>query len=384
MSRKNILFISSWYPNESDPTLGIFVQRHAQAAGLYNNVFVLFVRSVDGIKKPSVQLSENGNIQELIIEYPKVKLPVPGLSSFVKLRKFKHFYNQGLNLLKKKGFTPDLVHCNVMNPVGIIALEWKKKYKIPYVITEHWTGYLDTDNRYVEEKKLQLFLPKVAKHADRILPVSTDLEKALIQHGLGEDHEVIRNVVNTKSFVLDRKENQQFLVIADLENKQKNISGIVRSFSKFHKTNSNINLTIAGGGEDEATIRQEIQDLKIEKHIHLIGRVDAKELSKQLNQSHALVLFSNYENLPCVIVESFACGTPVISTNVGGIKEILNEERGILIQADNEDELVNAFSLALDKKWNAKKLQQYAENNFSFPEIGKRFDDIYKAVLFLE
>lgn len=384
MSRKNILFITSWYPNQEDPTLGIFVKRHAQAAALYNNVYVLYVRSVENIKKPTVQLIEQDNFNELIIEYPKVGFKIPGLNSILKLKKFKHFYNQGFNILKKKGFTPDLVHCNVMNPVGLVALEWKKKHKIPYVITEHWTGYLDSDNRYATDSKLKFFIPKVANHADKILPVSNDLEKALIRHGLGEDHSVVRNVVDTNSFILNRKENTQFLVIADLENQQKNISGIVRAFSKFNVKNPEISLTIAGGGDDESTIREEISHYKLDNKIHLIGRVNANKLSKQLNKSHALVLFSNYENLPCVIVESFACGTPVISTDVGGIKEILNQNRGILIQAKNEEALIDAFSQVMNKNWKTEEIQQYAEDNFSLSQIGERFNDIYKEILFLD
>lgn len=381
MTRKKILFITSWYPNSEDPTLGIFVRRHAEASSLFNDVFVLYVRSIEGFKEATYTFNKFNDVNELIIEYPKTSNKIPGLKSLIKLNKYKHFFNEGLSALKQKGFKPDLIHCNIMNPSGMLAHAWKKKHNLPYVITEHWTGYLESDNRYSKDIKAKAILPKIAKAADWVLPVSNDLLIALKKHELGLKYKVVRNVVDTEEFVLNRTTTNQFLVIADLDNQQKNIRGILNAFSKFHKENSHVQLTIAGGGDDEASIKEQINSLQLQNVVNLIGRVEAKTLSTQLNQSYALVLFSNYENLPCVIVESFACGTPVISTNVGGIREILNTERGILIQPKNEKELLQAFSQAMNTDWDNKKLQKYAEDNFSLKRIGQEFNAIYKEVL---
>ena len=95
----NILFISSWYPNKEDPTLGIFVQRHAEAAGIYNHVAVLHVQSDQSISKANIQYSENKTYKELIVNYPKVNSQLPRWANLTKVKQYKFHYNLGLTLL---------------------------------------------------------------------------------------------------------------------------------------------------------------------------------------------------------------------------------------------------------------------------------------------
>jgi glycosyltransferase involved in cell wall biosynthesis len=380
VNQKNILFISSWYPNEEDPTLGIFVRRHAIAASKYNNVRVLIARSDDHISDVKIEEFETNGIQEIIITYPKIKFTLPLISTYIKFKKLLDIYDQGLDHLIKKGFSPEIIHCNVMDPVGVIGLNWKNKRDLPYVITEHWTGYTDLDGRYEKSRKLKFFIPTMANKAEWVLPVSTDLEKALIEKGLGRKHKVIRNVVDTEKFVFSPSIPDQFMVIADLENDQKNISGIIQAFHTFSKANPIIKLTIAGGGNDETEIRSEIKNLGLKDRVNLIGRVPADVLSEHLNQSFGLILFSNYENLPCVIVESFACGVPVISTDVGGISEIINTENGVLIKQKDQKALIEAMSFIIQNNWDKNSIRQFAIDNFSLDEIGKEFDDIYRSI----
>lgn len=378
MNKKNILFISSWYPNNEDPTLGIFVRRHAISASKYNNVKVLFAKSDEKASEIRIEEFYINGIEEIIISYPKIKSSFPIISSYLKFKKLLKTYDKGLEYLNDKGFLPDIVHCNVMNPVGVIGLNWKNKRSIPYVITEHWTGYTNLDGRYEKSKKLKFFIPNIANKAEYILPVSIDLKKALIEKGLGKRHKVIRNVVDTDKFIYAPQPPNQFLVIADLENQQKNISGIIDTFQTFTKKSHNISLTIAGGGSDEEKIKEQIKKLDLSDKVKLIGRVPAEVISEHLNKSYGLILFSNYENLPCVIVESFACGVPVISTNVGGISEIITKKNGVLV--NNKDELLDAMNFTIHNDWKKNTIRKFAIDNFSLDKIGKEFDDIYRSI----
>ncbi|MCB4234228.1 glycosyltransferase family 4 protein [Kaistella anthropi] len=68
----------------------------------------------------------------------------------------------------------------------------------------------------------------------------------------------------------------------------------------------------------------------------------SQEVSEKMRASDCFVLFSDYENFPCVLLESLSTGTPVIATKVGGIPEVVNEKNGILI-SNSKDELYEAM-----------------------------------------
>ena len=84
-----------------------------------------------------------------------------------------------------------------------------------------------------------------------------------------------------------------------------------------------------------------IKDLQFKTaNIHFINHIAHKELVKEIQNANVLVLFSDYESLPCVILEAFSCGIPVISTDVGGIKEYFPHNFGFLIETGNKKELL--------------------------------------------
>jgi len=90
-------------------------------------------------------------------------------------------------------------------------------------------------------------------------------------------------------------------------------------------------------------------------------------------------LFSNYENLPCVIIESFACGVPVISTNVGGISEYFPENFGYLINPRDETALENSILKIYNQEISPSKeiMHKYAQDNFGIDSISEKFSSLY-------
>ena len=95
-----------------------------------------------------------------------------------------------------------------------------------------------------------------------------------------------------------------------------------------------------------------------------------------------MIMFSRDENLPVVILESYACGVPVISTDVGGIREHMNDDLGILLDSEDEESLYLILDNMLDnyRNYSAKKIREYAVNHFSNEVIGKQLFDVYSAI----
>jgi glycosyltransferase involved in cell wall biosynthesis len=109
-----------------------------------------------------------------------------------------------------------------------------------------------------------------------------------------------------------------------------------------------------------------------------------EQVSEKMKAANCFVLFSDYENQPCVILESLASGIPVIATKVGGIPEIVDKKRGILVENKNEDALLEAMKRMLEKNVeldSSEDLRKYVVENFSKSVIAEKFSEIYNQVL---
>ena len=100
-------------------------------------------------------------------------------------------------------------------------------------------------------------------------------------------------------------------------------------------------------------------------------------------QTCALPIFSNYENQPCVILEAFSCGKPVIATSVGGIPEIVTQDRGILVSKQDEIALQSAILEMLEthSNYSESTIRAYALEHFSQEKIGQSFAEFYKSMV---
>jgi len=102
-----------------------------------------------------------------------------------------------------------------------------------------------------------------------------------------------------------------------------------------------------------------------------------------MNTHHVFLMFSNYENLPCVIAEALTVGLPVISTDVGGISEMLNEENGILIAAKDETQLeekLNSF-FTNSTLYNRYEISENAKKVYNTDVVGQQFLELYHKIL---
>src|SRR5207249_7694772 len=120
-----------------------------------------------------------------------------------------------------------------------------------------------------------------------------------------------------------------------------------------------------------------------DKNISFTGLISYQQVAGTLKQCNALVMFSRFENLPCVIIEALCCGLPVVSTNVGGIPELIDESNGILINSEDEDALLDAMkSVYLNyNRYNRHGISMSAQKNFSYQTVGKQIHEVYCNVI---
>lgn len=371
--RYKILFISSWFPNKIEPTNGNFVQRHAEAVSQLHHVEILHAIG-DTEQKEKYVFDEKliNGIKTLIVYYKNTKNP---LLNF--LRRI-NAYKKGFSKMQK----PDLVHANVLYNSMLFAVYLKLKFRIPFVVTEHWSGFLKINSSKTSTSKI-FIAKKIAGFASYILPVSKYLLKDLKDIGFKNKMKVIGNVVDTNLFHLKKSENEKFTFLhisnlIQLKNPKKIIDVTNRLYQKF----PDFELQIGGDGDVE-TLGKLIKEYKAENFIKTFPMITLAEVSEKMRNSNCFILFSDFESFGCVLLESLSTGTPAIATKVGGIPEIINEKNGVLI-SNSEEELYDAMKNVLQKKiiFDApENLHQYVEKHFSMKIIAQKFDEIYRQVL---
>jgi glycosyltransferase involved in cell wall biosynthesis len=374
----NVLFLSSWFPSKAHPTLGNFVQYHAEAIAQQCNVTVLYLVKTKLEKNFSIHDEYSENVRIIRVFYPK--------NGFLFLNRWKAF-QVGLNYLSQINFIPNLIHFNVIWPEGWQAIYAAKKFKIPFCITDHWTGY-HAQERSPLSVWQKMYMRLVANKAQRLLPVTNHMGLAMQKLGFKTEITVIPNVVNTNLFRPQFNLNHefQFLHVSHLGDHHKNISGILRTWKNLTKNQRNIHLKIGGDGPLELwkTMARELEIPPAS--ISFFGTLSSLEVAALMNQSHCFVLFSNYENLPLVMIEAMSCGLTVITTDVGGCKEFLPLEHGhILIEKKDEADLLNAMQKIIDTKeiqsQRKKIISDYASNHFSNETIANQIMDVYTEIL---
>lgn len=376
-TRLNVLFLASWFPNKGIPTLGNFILRHAQAVNEFHNVHVLYVsKSPDNSSSFVFDESNTENIKTLVVYYPQSIWPLFG--------KVFGFYKGLRKLTREKKLSFDIIHSNVLWKDGWMATVASRKLNIPFVLTEHWTGYHETQRGKLKGWQKR-YLIRMGQKAGIIMPVSKDLASAMQTFGIKNNYVVVPNVVNTDIFHFTEKNQKtyQFLHISTLNDEHKNISGILKTWKKAYEKRQDIHLKIGGDGPVDEW-REYARSVGIaDDSITFFGEKKWDEVALLMNESHCLIQFSNYENLPCVIVESLSSGNYVISTNVGGIPEYINSSNGVLVEKKDERALLNAIIEMPEKTHliERKKLSEDSKEIFSMKQIGQQISDVYISVL---
>ena len=382
--QKYILWLPSWYPNKLEPYSGDFIQRHAKAAALNNRITVIFFTQY-GERVPTdrdVSITVTGTLAEVIVYVP---FKPSGFRLFDRLRYNFVFYYFSKRFLKKyfkDHGLPSLVHVHVPMKSGNLALWIKRKFGIHYIVSEQASTYLKQapDNFFNRHLAYRLQVKKIFSEAAIVTNVSLAIGNILKQLFPIKDFRVIHNVVDTTYFhpAFLPKPIFTYIHVSSLSD-QKNIFGILRVFKNLAAVSSDWKLVIVGPSTQE--IGDFIKnDEKLNHLIELKGEVSYPEVADYMKRADVMVLFSKHENFPCVVVEALCCGLPVVSSDVAGVNEAVNELNGILVESENEAALMNALLSIREVygTYNSATIAADAASRFGYPVIARKFDELYR------
>ena len=375
-----VLFLASWYPNKENPVEGIFIKRHAEAVSRLCDVGVLYIHPAAQRQETVVEHSCEDRITTIRV-YPKLPLGTNKISLYLNF--FMNAY-RGMQGIRKAFGRPDIVHVNVTLPMGILAFFLEMFYNIPYIVTEHLTGFSSQTKRAFTAVQVKLIL----KRATAICPVSARLEQSMKLFYPADKYQVIPNAINTDIFFPKQGKKphgkKQLLHVSVLKEERKNISGIIDALHDILCVRDDFELHIIGEGSDRTCFEDLCSHLGMKDTVVFFhGFVSEGALADYMRNADFFILNSTDENFAVVCAEALASGIPVLSTCCGGPEEFINRDVGILIPQGNKPELVNAISCLLDTAdtYDPCMLHNYIKNKFGYDTVGKQLFTLYSAIL---
>ncbi len=281
-------------------------------------------------------------------------------------------------LLKEEDI--DIIHGHYLFPAGAAAVEVGKKHNIKTYVTAHGSDMFEL---YKKQKFMRKPIKKVLKDADKVFAVSNALKDEIIATdvpNIQEKTSIHWNSVDTEKF--NENNDNPILefdkpVVMFVGNliKRKNVKTIIDA-KKESKTD--FELVIVGGGPLFSSLQKKVKDENISGVTFTGPREDVEKI---IPDADILVLPSFSESFGLVLIEALACGVPVIGSNVGGIKEIITEEVGLLIDPNDSKTLADAIDKLLSDKELYDSFKSHArERAMDFSEVKIPYDEVLQWI----
>lgn len=383
-----VLWLASWYPNKYEPVNGDFVQRHAKAVAQYLPIDVIHVVQLgkDLAKENFENTNQQHQLREFIYGFEFKKIGIGWIDKIRYNLAYQQFYANIIEQYFEQYGKPDLIHVHVPMKAGLVALQIKRKYNIPFIVSEQASYYeaASPDNFNKRSFFFRKNAGRVFKNAQLVTNVSETISKVIQQMFQLKKVECVHNVVDASLFNVQPKNlNTTFKwVHVSTLGEQKNIEGLLAAF-KIVVQQTSIPCQLQLVGPNVQPHIATVQQFNLQNQVSFVGEVAHQQVPQQLQQANAFVLFSRHENFPCVIPEALCCGLPVVASNVGGVAEAIHEQNGFVVPSNNVEALANAMLTLMNNynHYNAMNIAHSAALKYSNEVIGKQFIELYKSVL---
>jgi glycosyltransferase involved in cell wall biosynthesis len=381
----NVLFLPSWYPDKENPVRGIFCQKSAEAIGNYAHLTVLTITPCAGLEKnPAGAESVEKDTQVMRIYYKKSRFIF--LGKFIDLSRLCFLAIKYFKVLRKDRGNFDVVHAQEINPMGLAALVLNFFYKMPYVLTLHWSGYTREDGSFWGKSFLVRFFYKLVLDKSSLLTTVSRYLKESVSAITGNSNlVVIGNVAERPVHVLDGKPDNgiHLLHVSLLDDRQKNVSGIIEVMNILKNDAGNIRLDIVGSGKDEAKLKRLSEDLGLRDHsVFFHGLVPHDQVSAFYDHADIFICNSNFETFSVACAEALMHGVPVVSTRCGGPEDFITDQAGVLVPLREPKKLAAALRLMISDLdgYDRAAIRKYAESLFAPGKIALEYVKRYEEV----
>ncbi len=281
-------------------------------------------------------------------------------------------------------FNPDLIHLHPCGPELVYFHQIRKKWPIPTVVTVH-NNYSSIDADFGDTGSYG----RVFEPARRIATVSDDIRRWLLS--LRPELTAKTSTIHNGLSVLEAEpvplpwDPPRLLYVGRIE-AQKRLDVLMRAFATVASTHADVRLQIAGHGTQLGIVRDLAGSLGLDERVDFLGAVDRKSVPGLLDGATILVMSSDFEGLPVVLLEAARQGRPAVATAVGGVPEVVIQgETGLLVDPDAPDALAGAITTLLDDPMRARQFgdaaRRYFMASFSLETCATSYECLYEAAV---
>ena len=388
-----ILTFSSLYPNAHQPSHGVFVENrlrqllayapHLQATVVApvpwfpssNPMFGSYA-SYAGIERHEVR-------HDIDVWHPKYPV-IPKIGMQLTPWLMYQSVRRTVRGLKDRGFDFDLIDAHYFYPDGVAAMRLAAEFERPFVVTGRGTDL----NLIPQLSGPRQKIVQVTETAAHMMTVAGALKDYLIEMGVPDDRvTVLRNGVDLDFFhphddraglraKLGIGARPTLLSVGHLiERKGHHLA--IEAMAAL----PGMDLLLAGDGPEESALRQLVDRLALHDRVRFTGRLSQQQLREHYQAADALILASSREGWANVLLESMACGTPVVATPVDGTPEVVaSPDAGQLTRDRSADSIVAAIEKLFAEMPARDATRRYAEG-FSWNDTSQGQLAIFERVV---
>ena len=302
----------------------------------------------------------------------------------------------------------ELIHANFFMS-ALVAAHIKSEIGIPYAVTFHALGYIrrihQGDNDRFPANRIQIEM-EVARLADAVIAECPQDKDDLIRHYHVNAQKIVIipcGFSEKEFYPIDKLEARQMLGVDQDEHiilqlgrmvPRKGVDNVIKALAKIKAGYKKVRLVIVGGEADQnALCCPEIirlQELAAKNgvlaNVHFAGRKERDELKFYYSAADVFVTTPWYEPFGITPLEAMACGTPVVGSNVGGIKySVVHGETGALVKPNDPQELADQLSELL---FDNHKLSELGKNAiervnryFTWESVAEKMGELYNRII---
>lgn len=384
----HVLFLPSWYPKDTMDIGGSFFREQAIAlhkkghkVSVIAPPVIRSMKDVTGIFTKPYGLTFENDQGIATYRWHMVNL-TPRLDKINEKRHFKIGIDLFEKYVKENGL-PDILHVHSLVIMGKLALYISKKYKIPYIITEHSSLFA---SKMISEKNI-LELRDVVINSNKNLAVSNEFRNLLNKTFNVNSWHYLPNIVNNSFFNSNFEKTSsskdfQFINICVLD-KNKRVDILIKAFCVAFKDNKRVKLKIGGDGPEKNYLIKLVYKERLEDQITFLGSLSRNQVKNEIANSDAFVLSSEYETFGVVIIEALALGKPVVATKCGGPESIITPEVGYLVSKNSISALAEGMVKLYKNrdKYLSSYIREYCYSHFSEEVITNQLIKVYQNIL---